>query len=769
MKILFDLRIAQTQAHRGIGKYLEALVLELIKRKIDISFLISHKLPSPPFLFELKNHKQYILENFDNYDISEDFDFFFSGCYTMFHPLCESACDIIDVALPPNVIQRCHRNVGIFYDAIPLMLPEIFAPTEQLKNIYDITYKTFLFADHLFAISDYAKKQCIDNIKRPEKDITVIHSGYNYDYIKEKTKGLDYTPKNRFDLVDISGDAPTKNYVNLTKEFARAYHNRKIPKQARLFLICKCSETYKQAVKKAAETFGLEVGKQVIVTDYIPYDELISIVSHSKALLHPSLIEGSGGMALEAAACKVPGFIAGTELAKGYMPEEELFSSSNEGIYKTIIKIYNDNECCQKVFNYQKKLQSFFSPKTAATEILEKLETLNQQKKPKKIASIDAGTGAISEYTVRIHANMHEKFDIFADVKNFDELTHLHSLHPNANLCVLPLTSFNDVKKIVDYERKIFVLGNSQHHKKIFELACQTKGEENRWIILHEPIILGAYFHKFDNDYYRLFNEFIVKWYPKCSETNVETLPIPFNKFYLDNKIYLIRPLLNLTGIKNIICYSDKNKETLLSELSEDEKKDLSVFSIPLPIQKFTNIPNTSDLIEKKSKYLIGSFGIPDNFYKRTNLIIDATTILNEKYHYDVHLLIAGATASSYADKIPYITILSNPPSDKWLPLLNTVDLGIQLRENAFSFSSATIVELLGLGKKILCTEGMVNSDWSGTTTSFPEGKEAEDLALYIIDALKKKPHIPENIIYQKYSFLANAEKIYNLIKEERQ
>lgn len=381
-----------------------------------------------------------------------------------------------------------------------------------------------------------------------------------------------------------------------------------------------------------------------------------------------------------------------------------------------------------------------------------------------KSAIFLAGSGAIAEYTVRIHANMPEAYDIFSDIHDIEEWEHLISLHKNAKKCLYPFNFYNEIKEEEHYKNKIFVLGNSPHHKNIFEMACQTKKEKNRWMILHEPLIFGSYFHKFNNDCTQFFNEFVVKWYPENIKTLKEDESI--YDFCYDNKIFFIRPLINMTGIKNIICYSKKSKEIFLSELNEDEKKELSVFSMPLPVQKFTDVPNYSALIEKKSKYLIGSFGIPYNFSKRTNMIVEATTILNEKYHYDIHLLLAGAGASSYGVKSPYMTIISDPPANQWLALMNTVDLGIQLREKAFSFSSGTIVELLGLGKKTLCTIGMTNDDWSGIVTSFPEGKTAEDLALFIMDALRKESFIPAEDVYEKYSFSSNAKKIYEIIKK---
>ena len=769
MNILFDLRIAQTQANRGIGKYEDAIASALLKKDISLSFLISNKLPFPDFINKYnKVRKVYTLENFDEYFIEEAFDFFFSGSYVLFNRMCDPYLKLIDTVFPPNILKCCKRKVGIFYDLIPFIYPCVFAPTEDAKRIQSIVFETYQFADHFFAISEFSKKQFMDFFNRPEKDVTVIHSGYDYKYIEEHVKYKNYNPQERFSIVDISGDAPSKNYKTLAHAFAKAYKDKKIPRQAKLYFICACSEAYKKAIKDIVNEYGLTLGKEVIVTNFIPYDELISIVNASRALIHPSYIEGSGGMALEAAACNVPGFIAGKELAKDYCPQDALYNPTFEGVYDTIVRVYNDDDFCRRTYQFQKKLMKLYTPANAVDAILKKLNELMKVNKPKKTAIFLAGSGAIAEYTVRVHANLANKFDIFADVSNFKELEHLRSLHKNARYCVFPLENYEDARMLIDYNNEIYVLGHSPHHKKIFDLACQSRGRENRYLIVHEPFLLGAFIHIFEGSTQRIV-EFIAKWYPTKEKFSGKYKD--FYQYCRSNSVYFVRAILEMTGIKNIICYSEKNKEVFTSELCDDELKSIAVEAIPLPFDK-QECQTTSALVKRKDNTaIIGCFGIPNDFFKRTCDIIEAVNLLNTKYKTKVRLVLAGLNLAEYAKThhSPYVDFLCDVSFDEWLSVLNSVDIGIQLRENAFSFSSATVAELLSLKKTMIVTAGMVDSAFDSIVTSIPEGLDANQIALAIKDVLNKrktKKQLPDSI-FEKYSFKHNAEIIYKILQKD--
>ena len=103
MKILFDLRSYQISAKRGIGRYFLSLCKYMLKDKsIEPYFLISkyYDTTIPDGL----DKKAIVLlaEDFDSYNITENFDFFFKGNFFDLHD------DSFNVILPPNVLSKCN-------------------------------------------------------------------------------------------------------------------------------------------------------------------------------------------------------------------------------------------------------------------------------------------------------------------------------------------------------------------------------------------------------------------------------------------------------------------------------------------------------------------------------------------------------------------------------------------------------------------------------------------------------------------------------------
>ena len=342
----------------------------------------------------------------------------------------------------------------------------------------------------------------------------------------------------------------------------------------------------------------------------------------------------------------------------------------------------------------------------------------------------------------------------------------MRSLHKNASKIIFPISSFETMSKIRKYKNKIFVLGNSEHHTEVLKMACATKGEPNRWCILHEPFLIGLFWRFITDD----FNKFMIQSYPELKDQIEKSKDV--SKLFLDNHCYFIRPLIQMTGIENFILYSKKNQETFLLEEMEDKDR-IKTFSLPLPIQKIENLPQLKNSFPD-TDYLIGTFGMPNDLFKRVSLLIQAVHLLNQKKNVKVKLLIAGANVEFYKETVPNelrqnVIFLSDVRSEDWLSLLNSVDLAVQLRENAFSFSSACVAEVLGIGKRVLVTKGMVDSEWekAGYVRFVAEGLNAEEMAEILKDEIQNK-YTPEESdeIYQAYSFENNCAKIKTIVEK---
>jgi len=767
MKILFDIRVVQFQAKRGIGRYVQSVLEELLKDEdIRISFLVTLKAEIPDFIKRcLKKNDVYVYENFDNYDIKKQFDFFFSGCPFMMDPLISSTSNIssiTDTVLPPNIIKYCAKKVAILYDLIPMDYAGEFLADFSSQKIYSIYFETLNKFDHLFTISMFTKDDAMRFIKRPETDFTPIWGGANKSFMVKNSK---YIPSKRNNnIVDISGNSISKGYVNLAKAFAKALYDHAIPNDSKLYLICACNDIYINNVQQAVAQYKVEVGKHIIITNYIPDNEVIKIVGNARALVHPSYIEGLGLPILEAYAMGTPAFGSNCTAVKEFlMPEASFDPNLHDGLYNKIVELYNNDDLCLSAYQYGLKLLKKYKWEKTAILISQKLKKLCAQDSMNKTAIFLAGSGAIAEYTVKIHSEKPEHFDIFADIENYQQWEYLRSKHVNAEHIVFPLSAYQDAEATMNYTNKIFVLGNSQHHKKVFDLACKTKGEDNRWLILHEAFVFGCMLDKFDFNLEKV-KDFFILWYPELekelreSPTNLDCLEMVL----LKHGYCCIRPLIHMTGIRNIIVYSKKAEFLIRQELNSNELKEIKLFSLPLPFEPIKSKIKKSSIIKKKPKYLVGTFGFPHDMVKRSADVIKAVEILSETM--DIQLIMAGNGVINYKNSAGKNIILVEAPSaEEWQSLMNSIDLGIQLREHGHGFSSACVTELLGLGKQCLLTEGMVDKKWGCLCDFIPEDLSVQEIAEAIKTALLSKKKV-DNSLYAYYSFHNNAEIINNFI-----
>ncbi|MDE6224427.1 MAG: hypothetical protein K2M23_03030, partial [Alphaproteobacteria bacterium] len=108
------------------------------------------------------------------------------------------------------------------------------------------------------------------------------------------------------------------------------------------------------------------------------------------------------------------------------------------------------NEVTKNFETFKEDIMNFYAVKTCME---------NNNSDVEKSAIFIPGHKAIAEYTVKIHSCQPESFDIFADVSNFSELSHLYSLHKNAHKIIFPISSFEIISRMRKYKNKVFVLG----------------------------------------------------------------------------------------------------------------------------------------------------------------------------------------------------------------------------------------------------------------------------------------------------------------------
>ena len=372
-----------------------------------------------------------------------------------------------------------------------------------------------------------------------------------------------------------------------------------------------------------------------------------------------------------------------------------------------------------------------------------------------------AGSGAISEYAINTYKEMPDKFVIFANVKSIKELKYLRSLAPNIKNFIWPLYERFNFNPSIE---KIFYLGNSMHYCNIFKTLINTKGIQNRYVVLADIVALGATGLGLDE-----IKNIILNYYPELKDKIDMFYPENMWQFLSTNNISLARWVIDVTGVNNLIVFSDKGYNFLTKELKSD--KNNNICKLFMPIKKI-NLNNNTKILKHKHKYLIGTFGIPCNITKGTGKIIRAAKILNNRSN-DIDLLLCGIGVEPYSHTISdknNLYFVESPDTETFYNLMKQCDVIIQLRENYFTFASGCVMEALGLEKPVVITENMAEQDWNNLTVEVKEGVSAEELADKIEYAINNKIGNKVNIdLYDKYSFLNICKRIYDFVYDKEQ
>jgi glycosyltransferase involved in cell wall biosynthesis len=165
-------------------------------------------------------------------------------------------------------------------------------------------------ADALLAISEHSRKEAINLFKFSPDHITNISAAIDpmfrqIHYRAEESKAIlsKYDIGKPFVLYVPGGFDPRKNFSNLMDAYAKLPAS--IRETHQLVIGSNVQPMMREELTKKAASFGLS-HSELILTGYVPDDELIALYNLCELHVFPSLYEGFGLPALEAMACGAP-------------------------------------------------------------------------------------------------------------------------------------------------------------------------------------------------------------------------------------------------------------------------------------------------------------------------------------------------------------------------------------------------------------------------------------------------------------------------------
>jgi glycosyltransferase involved in cell wall biosynthesis len=225
----------------------------------------------------------------------------------------------LDILLFPTVytyvpVLSPAKKVVFIYDAIPEIYPELTLPHKQARLFWQIkSSMARRQADTIVTISEYSKKILARKFNLSDRTIQVVDGAndpifrvLNGSMSMEQLKPYGIPTGGRL-VIYLGGFGPHKNVLGLVRSFSKLANT---PEYQDIYLVLvgeyRNEIFHSQITEIQHEIHRAGVTERTIFTGYMPDDQVVVLMNAATVLVLPSLMEGIGLPALEAAACGCP-------------------------------------------------------------------------------------------------------------------------------------------------------------------------------------------------------------------------------------------------------------------------------------------------------------------------------------------------------------------------------------------------------------------------------------------------------------------------------
>lgn len=523
MRIVMDLQACQTagSAKRGVGRYSYELFSGILRNNsaYDLRAVVSSCLPHEVDLRAIPENLVLRLPECKNWPTDRVFqggeqDNLDSLAYTsLVAPLNADIVHVAHafegfgdrVALPAKGAMAAGQILSAtLYDLIPMLFQDHYFQSPEFRKWYLSRLSWLRGADLLLAISESSRQDAIDLLGIEPWRIVTIHGGIGSHFKPSEDReflrrdlATRYQLKQRFVLY-TGGDDHRKNIGGAIAGFAEVPPAQR--RNCQLVVVCAMEPHRQQMYLDMARHAGLDE-RDVLITGYVPENDLLAFYQTCDALVFPSLYEGLGLPVLEAMACGAPVLGGNNSSIRELIvrPDALFDATSAKSIAAALVKILSDEKFSLDLREYGQKRARDFSWERTASLALQAFEEASARvcssgiqsaihgwiprKRMAVLTPLPPCRSGIADYNAKFLPYLARHFDIDLYVDNYD----VSDESLTSSFRIFQVAAFDRVAP--NYDVILYEFGNSEFHSHMLPLLEKYPGV----VGLHDAYLSGLF------------------------------------------------------------------------------------------------------------------------------------------------------------------------------------------------------------------------------------------------------------------------------------
>lgn len=389
------------------------------------------------------------------------------------------------------------------YDLIPLVHRDTYLANPVLARWYERKLEHMRRGRLWLSISEASRREGIEHLGLPPEWVVNISGAADVNQFNPTTLTEERIAalRHRYGLLKsfamyTGGIDPRKNIEGLIHAFALL--PSAVRNEHQLAIVCAAQRDEKAKLERLASTHGL-APNDVVITGFVPDEDLVALYNVCSAFVFPSWHEGFGLPALEAMACGAA--VIGSNTSS--LPEvigrpDALFDPhSPSAIADKLYKVFTNAGFREDLEHHGLRQAKLFSWDRTAQRAIQAFEHLHAGETQSKIhfstgrarlrmafvSPMPPERTGIADYSAELLPELARHYDIDVIVANVsDDLA-------NSSHCMRTAEWFASHSR--DYDRVIYQMGNSEFHQHMFELMELRPGV----VVLHDFFLSGIAAH----------------------------------------------------------------------------------------------------------------------------------------------------------------------------------------------------------------------------------------------------------------------------------